>query len=106
MEVGRRIEARIRDAFAPRHLEVANESARHNVPPASETHFRLRIVSECFEGRTRVQRHQAVYRVLAAEIAGPVHALGLETLTPSEWRERGGPGPDSPPCLGGDGTRT
>ena len=104
MAVHQRIEDRIREAFEPRHLDVTNESSMHNVPPGSETHFRVCVVSRLFEGRTRVQRHQAVYRVLSEEMAGPVHALGLETLTPAEWEERDRPGAGSPPCLGGDGT--
>ncbi|MBP8925514.1 MAG: BolA/IbaG family iron-sulfur metabolism protein, partial [Pseudomonadales bacterium] len=33
------IETRLVVAFAPAHLDVQNESHRHNVPPGSETHF-------------------------------------------------------------------
>jgi BolA protein len=42
-----------------------------------------------------------VNRLLAAELAGGVHALALEALTPEEWVARGGAGHESPPCLGG-----
>ena len=103
MQVQRRIEAKIQEAFSPGHLEVTNESSMHNVPPGSESHFRLVVVAERFEGASRVQRHQAVYRALAEELDGPVHALGLQTFTPAEWEEEHG-ALDSPPCLGGDGT--
>ena len=103
MEVQERIERKVRGAFHPVHLEVINESHMHAVAPGSETHFRLRIVSEAFAGKPRVRRHQEVYRVLAEEKAGPVHALGLQTLTPEEW-EAEHRLVDSPPCLGGDGT--
>jgi BolA protein len=59
------------------------------------------LVSEEFEGRRAVQRHQGVYAALAEELAGPVHALALHTYTPSEWVRRGAQAPASPDCLGG-----
>jgi len=94
------IEGRLRAAFAPRQLEVLNESHRHNVPPGSETHFRVTVVSDAFAGQGLVMRHRAVNRTLASELEGPVHALALHTYTPDEWARRNGT-PDSPPCLGG-----
>jgi BolA protein len=48
-----------------------------------------------------VQRHRAVNAILAAELAGQVHALALHTMTPEEWFARGGAAPASPPCMGG-----
>ena len=39
--------------------------------------------------------------LLEAELAGPVHALALHTMTPQEWFAKGGEAPQSPPCLGG-----
>ena len=95
------IEAKIRDALAPAHLEVINESYMHSVPPGSESHFKLIIVSDRFEGEARVKRHQRVNRVLARELKENIHALALQTLTPSEWVRRDGATPESPPCLGG-----
>ena len=103
MEVQQRIDAKLRQSFAPSHIELVNESSMHNVPPGSESHFRLVIVSSVFEGKSRVQRHQLVYRTLADELAGPVHALGLQTFTVAEWDQEQSR-LDSPPCLGGDGT--
>ena len=103
MEVQIRIDAKLRQSFAPSHMELVNESSMHNVPPGSESHFRLVIVSSTFEGKSRVQRHQSVYRTLADELAGPVHALGLQSYTVAEWdQERSRL--YSPPCLGGAGT--
>ena len=96
------IEEKIGTALAPLHLEVINESSGHNVPAGSESHFRLRIVSESFEGKRLVERHRAVNALLRAEIAGPIHALALEVHTPVEWQARGGQVAESPPCLGGD----
>ena len=88
-------------SFAPTVLEVINESGNHNVPPGSETHFKVVVVSEAFTGQSPVARHRAVNKALAAQLSGGVHALSIQALTPNQWAERGGVVPDSPPCLGG-----
>jgi len=95
------IEGKLADALAPVHLEVLNESDQHSVPPGSETHFRVVVVSAAFEGKRSVARHQHVYRLLAGELAGGVHALALHTYTPAEWSARAEPAPESPACMGG-----
>ena len=88
-------------ALEPEHLEVENESHMHNVPPGSESHFKVTIVSKQFEGKMLVARHRMINSLLAEELAGQIHALALHTLTPEEWFERFGKIPESPPCLGG-----
>lgn len=45
-------------------------------------HYRARIVSEAFRGLPRVKQHQMVNRALADLLAGPLHALALETKAP------------------------
>lgn len=87
--------------FAPVVLEVINESNNHSVPPGSETHFKVVVVSEAFAGQSPVARHRAVNKALAAQLAGGVHALSIQAFTPEQWAERGGVVPPSPPCLGG-----
>ena len=52
--------------------------------PEGETHFRVKIVSESFTGKSRVERQRMVYQTLADELAGGVHALAMTTLTPAE----------------------
>lgn len=89
------------DALSPVHLEVINESHMHNVPANSETHFKVVVVSDAFANQSLVQRHRAVNKALADQLAGPVHALGLHTHTAQEWSEKGGVVPASPPCRGG-----
>ena len=101
MSVQQRIETKIRTALAPSHLEVINESHMHGVPPGSESHFKLVIVSPRFEGKPLVRRHRTVNGILADELAGPIHALTMDTLTGSEWDRRGGRVAPSPECLGG-----
>ena len=101
MTIEQTIESRLVEGFSPLFLQVENESHMHSVPPNSETHFKVTLVSDGFEGVRKVARHQKVYAALAAELAGPVHALALHTYTPEEWQQRQESAPDSPDCLGG-----
>ncbi|MEP5766625.1 MAG: BolA/IbaG family iron-sulfur metabolism protein [Halieaceae bacterium] len=101
MNIQPSIEQKLVNALTPSHLEVLNESNQHNVPPNSETHFKLVIVAAGFTGQRQVARHQSVYKLLAEELAGPVHALALHTYSPEEWAQRQAAAPDSPACLGG-----
>ncbi|MCI4185503.1 transcriptional regulator BolA [Dickeya dianthicola] len=94
------IEAKLRSAFEPQHIEVIDESYRHNVPVGSESHFKVVLVSACFSGERVIGRHRAIYRVLADELAGAVHALALHTYTPKEWQDLQMAVPASPPCGG------
>ncbi len=82
-------------------MEVVNESYMHSVPPGSETHFKVVVVSDQFAGKRAVARHQAIYQALAEEVEGPVHALAIHTFTPEEWAQSQGASPASPQCLGG-----
>lgn len=85
----------------PSHLEVVNESNNHSVPPGSESHFKVVVVSSRFEGLRPIQRHRVVHELLAEELKGSVHALALHLYTDSDWTKRFGSAPKSPPCLGG-----
>ncbi|MDQ4129607.1 MAG: BolA family transcriptional regulator [Actinomycetota bacterium] len=49
-------------------------------------HFRAEVVSERFNGLTRIQRHRIVYEIFGEEVGGPIHALSLKTSTPGEAR--------------------
>lgn len=101
MQMQSRIEAKLNAAMPLRHIEVINESHMHSVPPDSETHFKVVLVSPEFAGKRPVARHQLVYRLLADELAGGVHALALHTYTDAEWQQRAEAAPASPQCLGG-----
>ncbi|XP_051848753.1 bolA-like protein 1 [Antechinus flavipes] len=94
------IRAKLEQALSPEVLELRNESSGHAVPPGSETHFRVAVVSSRFEGLSSLQRHRLVHAALAEELAGPVHALAIQARTPAQWRDN----PQieiSPACLGG-----
>jgi BolA family transcriptional regulator, general stress-responsive regulator len=92
MSVADSICEKLTAAFAPKELVVEDESDRHaghaGARPGGETHFNVRIVSEAFDGVSRVERQRRVYAALADEMKVRVHALSLTTLTPAEaWQE-------------------
>lgn len=58
------------------HLEVEGDGR----------HFNALIVSEVFEGKSRVARHQLVYAALGERMREEVHALSMRTLTPAEYQ--------------------
>ena len=98
MSLTQQIENTVQNAFAPEVLTLENESDQH-AGPATESHFKLTLVTAEFEGLSRVKRHQAVYKALA-EWMPQFHALALHTYTPAEWAQQG-KAPESPPCQGG-----
>ena len=87
----------LQQAFFPDILEVTNESSMHS--RGVETHFRVLCVSSYFEGKSRVQRQQDVYRVLNHIVKDQIHALAMNTLTPEEW-EKSSKNFSSPNCAG------
>ena len=92
MQVANAIRDKLTAAFAPAALQVRDESASHAGHAGAtrgdgsqgETHFHVRIVSAAFDGISRVQRQRLIYATLKDELAGPVHALSVSALTPSE----------------------
>ena len=75
-------------AFEPTRLEIVDDSARHaghtGARDAGESHFNVTIESSAFSGTPRVARQRMVYRALAEELAGPLHALSVKALAPGE----------------------
>ena len=88
MTVAEIIEQKLNEAFSPLSLVVEDQSDQHQGHsghrPGVETHFHVTIVSDVFEGVSRVARHRMVTGVLKNEIGNPVHALALKTQTPAE----------------------
>lgn len=78
------LEATLREKLQPSALEVIDESAAHagHAGAGAEgygTHFRVRVASPLFDGRSRVARHRLVYDALHFFIAEGVHAIAIET---------------------------
>ncbi|KAI9597029.1 bola protein [Syncephalis fuscata] len=72
------MEKKLTAALAPRTLQVINDSF------PSETHFRINVISEMFEGKSLPQRHRLVYKEINPEIQAGIHAIQLFTKTPKE----------------------
>jgi|TARA_B110000908_G_C10263125_1_gene460901 BolA protein len=94
------IQDKLNNHLVPSFLTIENESHKHSVPVDSETHFKVVVVSGCFENKPLVQRHQIIYGLLAHELQSGLHALALHTYTPAEWLIVAHP-PTSPDCMGG-----
>lgn len=81
------IENRLREAFAPRKIEVRDDSHRHAGHEGAKSgggHFAVTIVSSQFQGKNPVQRHQMIYQALGDMMKKEIHALNIQALTPDE----------------------
>jgi len=95
------ITSKLSQSFAPIALEVINESFMHSVPPGSESHFKVVVVSDRFDEESLIKRHRMVHAALREELDAGLHALSVEALTPAQWEARGGATMESPACRGG-----
>jgi len=95
------IEERLRQQFDGATIDVVNESHMHNVPPDSQTHFKVTVVTPMFVGVRKVKRHQLVYQLLQDLLDASLHALALHLYEPGEWGSLPH-APQSPACHGGE----
>ncbi|MGF1544778.1 MAG: BolA family protein [Parvularculaceae bacterium] len=83
-----RLRDKLEAALGPARVEIVDESHLHRghagARPGGESHFRVTIVSDRFEGLAPVARQRLVNAALKDELSGPVHALAMKTLTPDE----------------------
>jgi len=93
------LEDTLRAELAPTHLEIIDESGQH-AGTAQETHFKVVVVSDRFEGQMLIKRHRMTQDPLKPAFEAGLHALALHTYTPAEWAERQA-APESPACGGG-----
>ena len=100
MSVEQIIVTKLQAQFAPEALYIENEGHRHSSGRGAESHFKVTMVTDFFQGKRAVARHQAVYACLAEELQNGVHALALHLYTPEEWADRDEQIPASTNCLG------
>jgi BolA protein len=87
-----RIRATLQSALNPTFLDVIDDSHRHadhfvhsgGAGHQGESHFTVKIVSDEFKGKSRVDRHRRINELLAKELAGGVHALAIHAKAPGE----------------------
>jgi BolA protein len=82
------IREKLTAGLAPSCLVIDDDSDRHaghsGARPGGESHFNVTIESAAFAGLRPLDRQRLVYRLLAEELAGPVHALSLTLRAPAE----------------------
>ena len=90
------IEQKLTKALSPERLDVINESHLHaghhhtsdghhaEFDGKGDSHFRVRIVSPAFSGKSRVERHRVINTLLANELKDAIHALAIEANAPGE----------------------
>ncbi|CAN5589900.1 BolA/IbaG family iron-sulfur metabolism protein [soil metagenome] len=69
------LEQRIQQAFPGANVHVDDLTGGGD-------HFRAEIVSDRFEGLSRIEQHKLVYGVFGDEVGGAIHALSIKTSTP------------------------
>jgi len=87
MNTTEKIEKILRETLTATIVEIEDESALHVGHAGAASgggHYRVKIVSPLFEGKTQVERHRIVYNALSAEMQRTIHALALTTLAPSQ----------------------
>jgi BolA protein len=82
MTVTVEITEKLQTAFAPRELEVIDDSESHRghagFQEGGESHFNVRIRAEAFQGQSRIARHRAVHAALGKDLVARIHALALD----------------------------
>ncbi len=86
--VEHQIKEKLTRDLSPKTLLIENVSHHHaghaGSPGTGESHFNVTVVSEAFQGLSRVARFRRVHQILKEEMDGPVHALSLVLRTPDE----------------------
>ena len=86
-----RIREAIEHGLAATHVEVIDHSADHAGHPGAAAgggHFEILVVSDAFEGQSRLAAQRLVYQALGPLMASDIHAVSMHTLTPKQWRAR------------------
>lgn len=88
MNTVERIRETLTGALSPERIEVIDESGKHaghaGAVPGKTTHVRVKIASDAFKGKSRIERHRMVNDLLATEIADGLHALAIEARALNE----------------------
>ncbi len=84
------IEDRLRQRLDAEHVKVVDDSVLHADHPGAQGgsgHFRVLVVSPRFDGLSKVATQRLVYEALGHMMTTEIHALQMQTLTPSAWRQ-------------------
>ncbi len=95
VSMAQRIKTKLEAGLTPSLLEVIDESHKHAghahaaMSPGRAhgdggTHFQVKVISQAFAGKSRVDRHRTINSLLKAELADTVHALSIDAKAPGE----------------------
>lgn len=92
MSVIKSLEKKLQSAFNPVKLEIINESHLHaghqpGFDGTGESHIRIKLVSDEFDGMSRVDRHRSINALLSDEMDRGLHAVAIEAHSPAEKRD-------------------
>ena len=86
-----RIREAIERGLDATHVEVIDHSAEHAGHPGAATgggHFEVIVVSEQFDGLSRIAAQRLVYQALGQLMTTDIHALSMHTMTLEQWQAR------------------
>jgi len=81
------ITRRLKQAFEPETLGVEDESHLHEGHEGAKDgrgHYRVLIISSMFEGKSMIERHRMIYRMLDEMMRLDIHALAIDAWSPDE----------------------
>lgn len=81
------IRGRLQTALRPDTLEITDESHLHQGHAGAASgggHYRVRVISSCFENKSVLERHRMVYQAVNDLMPSEIHALSIKALTPEE----------------------
>lgn len=85
--IAAQIKEKLQAAFAPTHLLVTDDSARHaghaGARVGGETHFTVEMTAASLHGLSRLEQQRAVYTALDGLMNNPIHALVLRLGVPA-----------------------
>lgn len=87
MSITELINIKITQALQPEFIEVLDDSqahAGHEGAKSGGGHYYLTVTSDQFEHKSRIQRHQLVYKALGDMMKKDIHALSIKAYTPEE----------------------
>jgi BolA protein len=85
-QVVAQLRSALEQAFAPKTLEIIDDSAAHAGHPGARAggHYRVTLVADAFRGRSQLERHRLVHAAVAPLFQGAVHALNIAARSPDE----------------------
>jgi len=82
VKIRKQILTKLNSALQPELLEIEDQSENHKGHSGwretGETHFHIKIISHKFINKSRIQRHQMVYKALSPEPMNSIHALSMD----------------------------